>query len=52
MTRARRLEMIDLQHPKLPVVQQCRLLDLARSTVYYRSAPASDSDLGAVFRIR
>jgi len=45
MNRAERLRMVDLQHPKLPIVQQCRLLSVARSTVYYRPAPASDSDL-------
>lgn len=45
MSRAERLDMVDLQHPRLPIVQQCRLLNVARSTVYYRPAPASDSDL-------
>jgi putative transposase len=38
--------MIDRQHSGLPVVRQCRLLDLARSTVYYRPVPVSDADLG------
>jgi putative transposase len=45
MSRAVRLDLIDLQHPKLPVVRQCRLLNLARSTVYYQPAPAGEADL-------
>lgn len=45
MSRVERLGMVDLQHPKLPIVQQCRLLNVARSTVYYRPAPASEADL-------
>ena len=36
--------MIDRTHD-LPVVRQCRILKLARSTVYYTPQPTSDSDL-------
>ncbi|MBF0561650.1 MAG: transposase, partial [Alphaproteobacteria bacterium] len=37
--------MIDRQHPSLPVVRQCRVLDLARSSVYYRPVAADPADL-------
>ena len=45
MSRAERQSMVDLQHTKLSVVQQCRLLNVARSNIYYRPVPASDEDL-------
>jgi putative transposase len=37
--------MVDRQHPSLSVVHQCRLLDISRSSVYYRSSEASQEDL-------
>lgn len=36
--------MIDSTH-RLPIVQQARVLDVARSTVYYLPRPVSDLDL-------
>jgi putative transposase len=42
--------MIDRSHP-LPVVAQCRLLRLARSTVYYLPEPASAEDLALMRRL-
>jgi putative transposase len=36
---------------KLPVTQQARLLDLSRSSVYYRAQPTSQSDLALMRRI-
>ena len=42
--------MIDRGHP-LPVTRQARLLDLARSTVYYRVATTSERDLGLMAAI-
>jgi putative transposase len=36
--------MIDRTHP-LPVIQQCQLLRLARSTAYYQPEPVSEADL-------
>lgn len=36
--------MIDKEHP-LPITEQCRILDLARSSVYYEPAPVSERDL-------
>ena len=35
--------MIDRQH-RLPVVQQCRILELSRSSVYYLPQPVSEAD--------
>ena len=37
--------MVDRQHPSLSVVRQCRLLDIIRSSVYYRSSEATQEDL-------
>lgn len=42
--------MIDKTH-KLPISQQTRLLELSRSSVYYRSRPVSDKDLALMRRI-
>jgi putative transposase len=36
--------MIDKSH-QLPVVRQAQLLELSRSSVYYRAQPTSESDL-------
>ena len=36
--------MINPEHP-LPVVRQCQLLELARSTAYYAPLPTSETDL-------
>ncbi len=42
--------MIDRNH-KLPVKQQCQILQLARSTAYYQPAPSSPEELGLMRRI-
>jgi len=42
--------MIDRTH-SLPVTQQCQLLDLARSSVYYQPTGVSDEDLRLMRRI-
>jgi putative transposase len=42
--------MIDRMHP-LPVVQQCQLLKLARSTAYYQPMPVSEPTLALMRRI-
>ena len=45
MSRRRRLAMVDRGHPKLSVVKQCRLLQLSRSSVYYRPTSTKPADL-------
>jgi putative ABC transport system substrate-binding protein len=45
-----RKAMINPQHP-LPVVRQCELLNLARSTAYYRLLPMSEADLTLMRRV-
>ena len=42
--------MIDRTHD-LPVVRQCQLLALARSTAYYTPEPTSPEDLALMRRI-
>jgi hypothetical protein len=37
---------------QLPVKRQAELLDLSRSSVYYRPRPVSERDLGLMRRIR
>ena len=37
--------MVDREHPKLPIVRQCALLGVSRSSLYYRSKGASEADL-------
>ena len=38
MSRAERLALVDHADPVLSVMAQCRLLKVARSTLYYRPA--------------
>ena len=45
MSRAKRHQMIDREHPKLSVVRQCSLLGLSRSSVYSRPCEAGEYDL-------
>ena len=42
--------MIDRKH-RLPVVQQCRILELSRSSVYYVPQPVSAADLALMRQI-
>jgi len=42
--------MIDARE-KLPIVRQCQILDLSRSSVYYRPAERSGETLGLMRRI-
>lgn len=45
MSRSRRLEMIDREHPALSVVRQCALLGISRSSVYYRPTEVAQCEL-------
>jgi putative transposase len=42
---AARLSLVDRSDPDLPIAAQCRLLKVARSTLYYRPLPVSVDDL-------
>ena len=51
MNRAERLALVDHDDPVLPVAAQCRLLRVARSTLYYQPVLASANDLAVMRRI-
>jgi putative transposase len=51
MSQARRLSLVDRTDHQMSIVTQCRLLRVARSTLYYRPAPASEDDLRLMRRI-
>ena len=36
MSRERRREMVDREHPALSTLRQCALMGISRSSVYYR----------------
>jgi putative transposase len=48
MSRERRREMADRQHPALSTVRQCALLGISRSSVYYRPRGTSPKDLAVM----
>ena len=43
--------MIEVEHPQIPVVRQCALLGLARSSFYYREQPQDALNLTLMDRI-
>ena len=45
MSPGRRRKMVDREHPSLPIVRQCALLGVGRSSLYYRAKEASEADL-------
>ena len=45
MSRERRREMVDRQHPELATVRQCALMGISRSSLYYRPRGSSPEDL-------
>ena len=51
MSRPERLTLVDHDDQAMPVVAQCQLLKVARSTLYYRPAPVSADDLAVMRRI-
>jgi len=51
MSLADRLALVDHDEPVLSMVAQCRLLRVARSTLYYRPAPVSADDLAMMRRM-
>lgn len=44
MSRTARLALVDRDDPSVPISQQCRLLKVARSTLYHQPCPVSDDD--------
>jgi putative transposase len=46
-----RLALVDHADPVLPIVAQCRLLKVARSTLYYRPVPLRSDDLAVMRRM-
>ena len=48
MSRERRREIVDRQHPALSTVRQCALLDISRSSLYYRHKGTSPEDLAVM----
>ena len=51
MSRERRRQMVDRQHPALSTVRQCTLLGISRSSPYYRPRGTSSEDLALMKRI-
>ncbi len=51
MSPGRRREMVDREHPKLPIVRQCALLGVSRSSLYYRPKAVSEEDLSLMGEI-
>ena len=51
MNPARRREMVDREHPSLPIVGQCALLGVGRSSIYYHPKGASEEDLSLMREI-
>ena len=51
MSQATRLIMIARPHPHFSIVEQCALLKVPRSTLYYKAQPVSADDLAVMRRI-
>jgi len=51
MSPPERRAMVDPDDPILPIVAQCRLLKIARSTLYYRRTPVDPDDLAVMRRM-
>src|ERR1035437_5722824 len=51
MSAVARLSRVDRAEPVVSIAAQCRLLKVARSTLYYRPAPVSEDDLAVMRRL-
>ena len=51
MSQTARLGMISRPHPDFSIVEQCALLKVPRSTLYFKPKPVSDDDLTLMRRI-
>ena len=45
MSLVQRRKMVDREHPSLPIVRQCALLGVSRSSLYYRPKGTPPGDL-------
>ncbi len=51
MSPGERLALVDRDDPDLPIAAQCRLLKVARSTLYYQPVPMDANDLALMRRM-
>jgi putative transposase len=51
MSQTARLGMVSRLHPDFSIVEQCALLKVPRSTLYYKPKPVGDDDLSLMRRI-
>jgi putative transposase len=51
MSPGERLALVDRDDPDLPIAAQCRLLKVARSTLYYQPTPMRPDDLALMRRM-
>ena len=51
MSQTDRLKMIARPHPQFSIIEQCALLKVPRSTLYYKPEPVSDEELKLMRRI-
>src|ERR1700712_5586439 len=51
MSPGERLALVDRDDPDLPIAAQCRLLKVARSTLYYQPVPMAADDLALMRRM-
>jgi putative transposase len=51
MSPPERRALVERDDPVVPIVAQCRLLKIARSTLYYRAAPVDPDDLAVMRRM-
>jgi putative transposase len=51
MSWEQRWEMVDREHPVLSTVRQCTLLDIIRSSLYYRRKGTSHQDMSVMNQI-
>ena len=51
MSQTARLKLIARPHPQFSIIEQCALLKVPRSTLYYKPKPIGDDDLAVMRRI-
>ena len=43
--------LVEYEHPQLPIIEQCKLLGVARSSLYYQPVPIAPSELALMRKI-